>query len=172
MANGAAEAWVELSKALNTLGDYRLSCPCNTLRWACNIAAGVSGFASTNPNGVADTLPEHDFKYSVAQFGAGGMPILRDVMEAGTGVTAGTLIGSPTANAFAGNLGSGCFAMAIDLETSQGTEISGLNAEEQSDISLIARYSKAQQNGFIFDVYTYIDSMIVLKENNVIELIQ
>jgi hypothetical protein len=34
-------------------------------------------------------------------------------------------------NAFAGNAGSANFAMAIDLETSNGVEISGLNAEEQ-----------------------------------------
>ena len=93
---------------------------------------------------------------------------MRQVMSAGSGVTVGTVTGSTSANAFAGNVGSGCFAMAIDLETSQGTEISGLNAEEQSDISMIARYSAAQQIGFIFDVYTYVDTMIVLKENNVI----
>lgn len=95
------------------------------------------------------------------------MPVYRQIMEAGSGVTVGTVLASNSVNSFAGNMGSGCFAMAIDLETSQGTEISGLNAEEQSDISLLARYSAKQQNGFIFDVYTYIDSMIVLKENNV-----
>lgn len=130
------------------------------------------GLTTITPTAVAASLPEYDFKYSVAQFGAGGMPVYRQVMEAGTGVTSGTVTASNSVNAFAGNMGSGCFAMAIDLETSQGTEISGLNAEEQSDISLIARYSATQQNGFIFDVYTYIDTMIVLKENNVIELIQ
>ena len=83
---------------------------------------------------------------------------MSEVMKSGVNVRA---------NSFAGFMGSSCFAMAIDLETSQGTEISGLNAEEQSDISLIARYSAAQASGFIFDVFTYIDSMIVLRENNV-----
>jgi len=96
------------------------------------------------------------------------MPVMRQIMEAGNGdIAVLNPAASNSVNAFAGNMGSGCFAMAIDLETSQGTEISGLNAEEQSDISLIARYSAFQQNGFIFDVYTYVDSMIVLKENNV-----
>lgn len=71
-----------------------------------------------------------------------------------------------------GNLGSSVFCMAIDLETSNGLEISGLNASEQSDISFIARWSSPQKAGFVFDVFTYIDSMIVLKENNVLELIQ
>ena len=101
------------------------------------------------------------------------MPVMRQIMEAGQGDS--VVIDPPASNsvnAFAGNMGSGCFAMAIDLETSQGTEISGLNAEEQSDISLIARYSDMQAGSFIFDVYTYIDSMIVLRENNVLELIQ
>jgi hypothetical protein len=69
-------------------------------------------------------------------------------------------------------MGSQCFAMAIDLETSNGLEISGLNAEEQSDISLLARYSANQSSEMIYDVFTYIDAMVVLKENNVLELIQ
>jgi hypothetical protein len=80
----------------------------------------------------------------------------------------GTAASTNSSNPFCGTLGSNCFAMAIDLETSNGMEISGLNAEEQSDISLIARYSAAQSPGFVFDVFTYIDSMIVLRENNVI----
>lgn len=60
--------------------------------------------------------------------------------------------------------------MAIDLETSNGGEISGLNAEEQSDISLIARWNNPQgpSTAMVMDVFTYIDSMIVLRENNVI----
>jgi hypothetical protein len=57
--------------------------------------------------------------------------------------------------------------MAIDLETSNGGEISGLNAEEQSDITLIARWNTPQGSQFVYDIYTYIDSMIVLRENNV-----
>ena len=73
-----------------------------------------------------------------------------------------------TSQSLCGDLGSGCFAMAIDLETSNGLEISGLNAEEQSDISLIARFSDMQSAGFLFNVFTYIDSMIVLRENNVL----
>lgn len=90
-------------------------------------------------------------------------------------------------NSFCGTLGSACFAMATDLETSNGVEISGLNAEEQSDISLIANWSAAQVTGATqspggntvtggipstLEVYSYYDAMIVLRENNVLELIQ
>jgi hypothetical protein len=67
--------------------------------------------------------------------------------------------------------------MACSLETSNGVEISGLNAEEQSDISIIAYWSLPQVTGSAaipsaLEVYTYYDAMIVLRENNVLELIQ
>lgn len=50
-------------------------------------------------------------------------------------------------------------------------EISGLNAEEQSDISLLANWYAAQDTNII-EVFTYYDAMIVLRENNILELIQ
>lgn len=106
----------------------------------------------------ATVLPEHDYNYSLVGFSNGGIPFVHKV--------------SGTNNGSSGTMGSCMFGMAIDLETSNGLEISGLNAEEQSDISLIARFSKAQNSGFIYDVFSYIDSMIVLRENNVLELIQ
>jgi hypothetical protein len=65
--------------------------------------------------------------------------------------------------------------MAINLETSNGVEISGLNAEEQADISLIAQWKKPQSidNGpSSLEVYVYYDAMIILRENNVLELVQ
>lgn len=107
------------------------------------------------------TLPEFDYSHTLVGWQNGS------VFANNTSGRSQAL-----ASSFSGNMGSCCFVMAIDLETSNGGEISGLNAEEQSDISLIARWSSAQNTAFVFDVYTYIDSMIVLKENNVIELIQ
>ncbi len=163
ISNGGCEAWIEMSKALNVLGDYRLSSSVNTNRWAANPAADVLtnlGVANDNPY-VFNILPEYDYDYSVVQNTAGGMPLVKQITTA--------------ASAVAGTLGSAIFGIAIDLETSNGLEISGLNAEEQSDISLIVRYSKPQgsaTDSMIFDVFTYIDSMIVLRENNVLELIQ
>lgn len=153
--NGGAESWVELSKALNTLGDARLATPCNVLKWA------IPPYASSNlvtlGTGLTyTTLPEFDYRDQVCRWDLGS-PYALQIESA--------------SNAFAGNMGSSCFAMAIDLETSNGGEISGLNAEEQSDISLIARWNVAQPTGFAMDVYTYIDSMIVLRENNVFLLL-
>lgn len=109
------------------------------------------------PDGSGN-LHEYDYDKALAYFASNGTPYV--YFQAG-----------PT-TCFAGDIGSSCFAMATDLETSNGLEISGLNAEEQSDISLIARYSGAQSSQCVFDVFTFIDSMIVLKENNVLELIQ
>jgi hypothetical protein len=143
--NGGCESYVELQKALNTLGDYRLSTSVNTLNWA--MLPDQSG-----------RFPEYDYDYGLVRFEETGAPV--------------TSARSSATTCFAGDIGSGCFAMATDLETSNGLEISGLNAEEQSDISLIARYSSGQSSGFVFDVFTLIDTMLVLKENNVLELIQ
>lgn len=143
-SNGGAEAYVELSKALNMVGDYRLSSSCNTNRWAIQ-ATGGGG------------LPEYDYSYSLKYTETNGVTRYSGIIESAT-------------NSFCGTAGSGCFAMATDLETSNGVEISGLNAEEQSDISLLVNYKAAQVAGL--EVYTYYDAMIVLRENNVLELIQ
>lgn len=158
-SNGAAEAYVELQKALNVVGDYRLSTNCNASRWGLQNAGGI--------------LQEYDYMHS-----------LRQILT--NGVTTVNVIEGKT-NSFSGTLGSQCFGMAIDLETSNGVEISGLNAEEQSDIALIANWTQPQVTGApqstngipvaggvptALEVYSYYDAMIVLRENNVLELIQ
>lgn len=53
-----------------------------------------------------------------------------------------------------------------------GVEISGLNAEEQSDIALQIYWKSSQAQANVIEVYSYYDAMWVLKENNVLELIQ
>lgn len=163
ISNGGGESWIELSKALNTLGDARLATPCNVLKWAvppASIQWSLAGGANT-----FTLLPEFDYKYQVVRW-QNGSPVVLGVE--GFSTTASVASG----NAFAGNQGSSCFAMAVDLETTNGGEISGLNAEEQSDITLIARWNKTQDATMVFDIYTYVDSMIVLRENNTLELIQ
>lgn len=149
ITNGGAEAFLELQKALNVVGDYRLSSSVNTLRWALPLVNATVG-------GTAIAFQEADYSTMTQIFtNATGTPTI-----------------AVTADPGAGNVGSHCFAMAIDLETSNGLEISGLNAEEQSDISLIANWSGAQAAGYNMEVYTYYDAMIILRENNVLELIQ
>jgi hypothetical protein len=142
VANGACEAFVELQKALNVVGDYRLSTTVTTTRWGAPQLAAVH---------------EADFQldgyYSTAGTGA---------LVANSAQTA----------PFVGGVGSACYCAAIDLETSNGVEISGLNAEEQSDIAFIGQWTAAASSGYNLTVFTYYDAMLILRENNVLELIQ
>ena len=155
--NGGAEAFIELQKALNIVGDYRLSTGANTLKWA------VAPFqTAVTLSGVSTPYSEHDYALSVCGSSSTGTLFVDTVTQARDN----------TGNAFSGNVGSCAFAMAVDLETSNGVEISGLNAEEQSDISLIATYAGPQNAAFAVEVYAYYDAMIILRENNVLELIQ
>jgi hypothetical protein len=140
--NGGCEAYVELQKALNVVGDYRLSTPVRAIRWAAPFLATV-----------------HTRDYALDGF----------YTQSGAGTL--TASGAPTAP-FCSSIGAMCYCAAIDLETSNGVEISGLNAEEQSDISFIGQWSGAQTSGYTLTVFTYYDAMIILRENNVLELIQ
>lgn len=134
---------------MNILGDYRLSTACNTTRWAspANIISGIR------------QLQELDYNTSGVFFNA---PTgILSVISTGAG----------------GDLGSQCFAAAVSLETSNGIEISGLNAEEQSDISFICYWKSGQVTGTTgvpssLECYVYYDAMIVLEENNLVKLIQ
>lgn len=158
--NGGAEAFVELEKALNIMGDYRLSVGLNVNRWAITTATAT---ITLGAGGLATAYPELDFTTFISQFNYLGSPTYAKVSSASA---------STTGNCFSGNVGSCCFTSAISLETSNGMEISGLNAEEQSDISFLANWSASQNSSFVFEVYSYYDAMIILRENNVIELIQ
>ena len=166
--NGGAEAFVELQKALNIVGDYRLSSSVNTLRWALPPSVTVV-VPQSGGSGFSTTLSELDYQTTVTNWSA-----------VATTATPTASFGSPqlvqvtiaNTNSDSGTLGSCCYASAIDLETSNGIEISGLNAEEQSDIAFIANWASAQASGFNLEVYSFYDAMIILRENNVLELIQ
>lgn len=125
-----------------------MSTSTNTLRWAVpNVSETVGGNAIT--------AGEADYGVYPKKFSAAGIETYQVVTQPASG-----------------NVGSLCFAAAIDLETSNGVEISGLNAEEQSDIAFIANYSTGQTSGYNVETYSYYDAMIILRENNVLELIQ
>ena len=167
ITNGGCEAYVELAKALNIVGDYRLSTNTNVTKWG--LSSGVLITSATTGNLV---LQEYDYSYSQGSYNAGNpTPIVNVIESNGQYSTFGP------ANGFSGTLGSACFAMATNFETSNGIEISGLNAEEQSDISLIANWFLPQTTGSDntptnLEAYTFYDAMLILRENNVLELIQ
>jgi hypothetical protein len=149
--NGGCEAYLELQKALNIVGDYRLSTSANPTNWA----------ITSDDEGV---MNEYDYNNSIAEFDdSNGKPVYVQNTSA--------------TNCFAGSCSSGVFCMPINLETSNGLEISGLNAEEQSDISLLINYTREQTMGAgsgtsLFEVFVYYDALLILRENNVLELVQ
>ena len=147
--NGGAEALLELQKALNIVGDYRLSTNVNTLRWAMPYV--VATFDGTN----SIALGESDYGGFTKLWGAStGIPTVQVVLKPACG-----------------NVGSSCFAMAADFETSNGAETSGINGEEQSDITLIANYSATQASGYNMEVYTQYEALLILRENSTIQLV-
>lgn len=182
VSNGGAEAYLELMKALNVVGDYRLSTSVNPLSWAMpyNVVDQTVGAGLVGP--ILNMVPGNTLTY--ATIGIGELDYSADLYAWNDGLNTGCVPRAHLASVieivnggsgglgFAGSLPSSAFAMAINLETSNGLEISGLNAEEQSDISLIANYSSAQATTSIMEVYTFFDAMIILRENNVLELIQ
>ncbi len=89
---------------MNIVGDYRLSTSTNTLRWAVTNVVGTYGGTATVNQTEAD--------YGAYQ------------LKNTAGINTYQVVAQP----WAGNVGSACFTMSIDLETSNGIEISGLNA--------------------------------------------
>lgn len=112
---------------------------------------------------MKSNLLEYDYGVAIVNYGESGNPSIFPAELPGNSV--GEVLK-------ASQTGSICFAMATSLETTNGVEISGLNAEEQSDIALLATWSAPQAPNFSLEVYTYYDAMIILRENNVLELIQ
>lgn len=148
ICNGGAEAYVELEKLLNIVGDYRLSTNTTCLNWAIP--------AITTSSTVI--YPEYDYSYAIAGYSPVGVP---DYLKL-----------EATTSCVAGNAPSCMYACAINFETSNGIEISGLNAEEQSDISFNVMWSSGQATGFSIEVMSYVDVMWVLRPNNYLDLIQ
>lgn len=128
-SNGAVEAYTEFAKALNIVGDYRLSTAANTYRW------------SPQVNGVASS---HCIDWNA-----------RD-----------------NAKANEHKRGPTCFVVAGNFETSNGEEVSGMNGEEQNDIALLLKYTGFQNKGCNYNVFIYYDVLLVLRDNNLVELIK
>lgn len=149
VSNGGCEAFIELQKALNCVGDYRLSTSLSCNRWALPPATT----AISNP---PTSYSELDYGPAITGW-INSSPIWQQLPA--QSATAG--------NSFMGGTGSLAFCMSTDLQTSNGVEIAGLNAEEQSDISLLIQWSHPQNALFNIEVYTYYDAMIILRENNV-----
>jgi len=146
---GGAEAFLELQKALHTVGDARLSTNASFMNWN-------PAYVATGVGAAADSVNESDGSYYAGPNGtsfAAGDPQI-------------TLPGYGVPGSAAGSV---AFCFSTCLESTSGMEISGLNAEEQSDISLNIKWSaNGGGSNFMIETYVFYDAMIVLRENNVI----
>ena len=72
----------------------------------------------------------------------------------------------------------GICVMGIEFESTNGLEMSGINAEELADLALIVKLvsGTGTSSGFDSDMYfttfVHFDAMIIIRPNNVVELIQ
>jgi hypothetical protein len=123
-SNGASEAYSEFEKALNIVGDYRLSTSISPQRWC--------------PFNATSQVVNEAFDWD----------------DKSTGYKKGPAF----------------FVIASDFESSNGTEISGMNGEEQQDIQLMVKYSHAQEG--TYTIFVYYDAMIILSEGNAVNLIK
>lgn len=149
-SNGAAEAYIEYAKALNVIGDYRLHSSINPLRWSRTFPDSTSPYKYKNISIVNDWS---------------GWDSLR--LDA---PTVGNPAGSTTKHITCA--GPSMFVVAANLESSTGGEISGLNGEEQNDIALMMTYSSPQSPQANYYTFVYYDALLVLRENNLVELIK
>jgi len=162
---------VELAKALNILGDYRLSVPMAADNWA--PVCGIIYYSGT----PSYLLPEYDGAYLWSNrysTGASDLEYTEFPLGLTTTLSGSWAQGAINSRAFYGT-GSCTFCMAQNLESSSGLEISGLNAQEQSDIELMARWSKDQSTSSdktMMIVFTYYDALLILYSNNVISLVK
>jgi hypothetical protein len=183
-SNGAGEAFIELSKALNTLGDYRLSIDANAISFAtppliCDVLTSVSNYISDFAVNVQGSefafLNEYDGRFMVVQNQdtERGSSMIAVECEAPRSGNVSTILGD---NDYMGRVGFGtgssCFAAAINLETSSGIEISGLNGEIATSLTLYMNYSTPQSNLMTYITWSYIDVMLILQANNVVTLIK
>ena len=144
---GGCEAYVELAKCLNSLGDYKLSTAANAGTWN----PAYLGIADANV--TSTTVAESDGRYGYANVASPIKPTWPGASE----------------------LGRSTFCLATNLETSNGAELAGLNAEEQSDISLQINWSGGTPpaaGDFLIQTFVLYDAIVVVKPNNVVELIE
>ncbi len=149
--SSASEPFTELQKALRILGDKRLATGTNHLTW--NVSP-----ETVTQTGFPTVYGADDHQvHSILKLSSG----IDDIAAAGylSGVNA-----LPK--------GSSNFCFAINLETTNGREISGMNGEEQSDISLMVKWQNAPTTptDWEFVIYTLVDRVMVLRENNLVEL--
>ncbi len=66
----------------------------------------------------------------------------------------------------------GTFVIATEFESTNGTELSGINAEELADLALSIKLTGNSDASQYINTFIYYDSMLIIRPNNVVELVQ
>lgn len=73
----------------------------------------------------------------------------------------------------------GVFTIAGEFEATNGLEMSGINAEELADLALViklntaANFTNATDGGYMYlTTFVHYDSLLIIRPNNVVELVQ
>jgi hypothetical protein len=161
------EALFELQKALDIVGAYQTGTLFNAQNW-CNsfqqhfgrnalLNASLRNYSAMN----RDTIGP--YKIGTQSEGA----------TTANGLASGCLLDLAD-HLDCAQAGGPFFIMAADFETSNGLEISGINAEEQSDILLQIKNdapSQVSNYNVQLNVFVCYDALMIIKPNNVVDLI-
>lgn len=66
----------------------------------------------------------------------------------------------------------GTFVIATEFESTNGAEMSGVNAEELSDLALVLKGKDVFDASQYLNTFVYYDAMLIIRPNNVVELVQ
>jgi len=174
------EALFELQKALDTVGSYQSGSHFNSLNWCNPVQQCIRRIDGAGGNAITPNLSSHNRDVSDIEKIAAQSKYSYAVAPIATGPAALTL--NMVNDTYAKDTldkgrsyqqsGSTC-VFAVDLETSNGMEIAGINAEEQSDILLSMKFDPLTnaQAQVQLQVFTSFDMLLIFRPNNQVEKI-
>jgi hypothetical protein len=163
VTRGAAiESFVELQKALNLLGNYEAGCQIHPeLYGSFGSGSGVDDYYHGPTPSTTNWALAKPYTY----LGGIDHPYGKHIPWKQFG---------NTADDFKGGAAS-MFCIGTSFEATPGREISGINGEEQNELLLRLTRSAVgnslTENNTLY-VFTYYDAMMVIRPNNVVDLIQ
>lgn len=163
MTAGGAEALFELQKCLDIVGAFQTGAGFVGNTW-CNQYAQIA--VTTNATATANAIQ------SIAQ---GNRDISVPYSDSGliNAASDDTIVIQETFKARRNPLlqGNSFFVMGADFETSNGLELAGINAEEQSDVMLFIKNAGTANSNMLLNVFIAYDALLIIRENNQVDWI-
>jgi len=165
------EALFELQKALDIVGAYQTGSLFSSQSW-CNLYQQQMSFNETEATNAG--LARNIFSGNrdlVDPYRAGFFQVGSGNVDASTASAASVYHQNNVYDRLdASQAGGSFFCIAMDFETSNGLEISGINAEEQSDLQLQIK-NDGSPNNVQLNVFINVDGIIIIKEANVADIL-